>query len=61
VKIPQPIWYTKTEDFLLTQGRPVIMLLLLIIILVSLWFLVRAWQGKELVPAATWLVYMFLP
>ena len=57
----QPIWYTKTESILLAHGRPAITVALLAIILITLYFLIRIWQGRSLVPAATWAVYMWLP
>ena len=57
----QPIWYTKAEDILLSHGRPAITVVLLTIILITLYFLIRIWQGRSLVPAATWATYMWLP
>lgn len=57
----QPIWYTKSEQILLAHGRPAITVALLAIILITLYFLIRIWQGHSLVPAATWATYMWLP
>jgi hypothetical protein len=59
--MPQPIWYTKAEDILLAHGRPAVTVALVVILAVTLYFLIRIWQGQSLVPAATWAVYMWLP
>ena len=57
----QPIWYTKTEQVLLSHGRPAITVALLAILAITLYFLIRIWQGQSLVPAATWATYLWLP
>jgi hypothetical protein len=57
----EPIWYTKAEDILLAHGRPAVTVALVVILAVTLYFLIRIWQGQSLVPAATWAVYMWLP
>jgi hypothetical protein len=57
----QPIWYTEAEKALLAHGRPAVTVALVVILAVTLYFLIRIWQGQSLVPAATWAVYMWLP
>jgi len=57
----QPIWYTKSEAFMLHQGRPFILLALALILILTGYFFIQTARGKVLLPAATWAVYMWLP
>jgi hypothetical protein len=57
----QPPWYTASENFLEKQGRPVILLIFAIILVITLVMMLRVYQGKSLLPATTWLVYLMLP
>ena len=61
MKIPTPPWYNATEAWLLKEGRPVILAVLLVFLLITLWFLIQVWQGKSLIPATAWLTYLAMP
>ena len=56
-----PPWYTASESFLLSHGRGAILLVLAIVIAVSVFYFVRVYKGKSLIPAATWTTYVLMP
>ena len=56
-----PIWYTTSESFLLHHGRPAILLALVVLLLITVYFAVRVYRGKSLVPAAFWATYLWMP
>lgn len=58
----QPVWYRDTEKWLLEKGRWPITIGLVILILVSAFFLAAIWwREKYAIPAAAWVTYMFMP
>jgi hypothetical protein len=61
MKIPTPPWYNAAEGWLLKEGKPVILAVLLVFLLITLWFLIQVWRGKSLIPATAWLTYMAMP
>ena len=58
----QPSWYKDTEKWLLKNGTGVISVGLIVLIMVSLFFLVSVNSEKKYaIPAAAWVTYMFMP
>jgi len=57
----QPIWYKESEKFILNKGKGTILILLVVVILISLFFIVEIKNKRMALPAATWLVYLFMP
>lgn len=56
-----PIWYAETEKWLLKYGTVPLMVILLLIILISGYFLVMVARGKMAIPAAFWATYVIMP
>ena len=55
-----PVWYRKTEKFLL-DARPLLYLGLIALIVISAYFLWEVAHGRKVVPAALWVTYMWMP
>ena len=58
--IAQPEWYGRFEQKLLS-AKPLLLLALGGVIVVSSYFFWEVWHDRKAVPAAVWTVYLYMP
>ena len=59
--MPSLPWYRGVENWLLEHGRLPIAFGLIVMIVISAWLLLAVSVGQQLVAAAAWVTYMFMP